>query len=163
MVNKFSGFATLKQPEDLYLKLVHDRKRMTQEPCDPYSAFDFFVTAEHLLDWVIPGMGKDQRKKRGALRDSNAILRVVSHVANGSKHFVAESQHHQSVDDVVNCGYADDYATDYYEELLVVQLSNTEQKDLGVSFISTLDLANRAIEFWKGYLGLAHSGVGPAP
>jgi hypothetical protein len=50
MNSTFKGFAQLKQPEDLYLKLAHDRKRMEATPLDAYAAFDLFVTAKHMLD-----------------------------------------------------------------------------------------------------------------
>lgn len=156
MTTAFKGFAKLQQPADLYLKLVHDRKRMALEPRDPYAAFDFFVTAEHMLDWVFPGMDKGPKAKRTALRKSSPVLRIVSHVANGSKHFAAESKHHQSVENIVSSGYAEeDYAENYFEVLLVVELSAAEQSELEARFLTTLQLPDRALAFWETYLGLA--------
>lgn len=156
MTALFSGFAKLRQPADLYLKLVHDRRRMALEPRDPYAAFDFFVTAEHMLDWVFPGMEKGAKARRAALRGGSPILRIVSHVANGSKHFAAESVQHQSVRNIVSGGYAeDDYAYDHFETLLSIELSEAEQSEVGAPLLTTLDLADRALAFWQGYLGLA--------
>lgn len=156
MTTPFKGFAKLQQPADLYLKLVHDRKRMALKPRDPYAAFDFFVTAEHMLDWVFPGMDKGPKGKRAALRKSSPVLRIVSHVANGSKHFAAEAVQHQSVQNIVSSGYAeDDYANDYFEALLIVELSDAEQSEVGAPFLTTLHLADRALDFWESYLDLA--------
>lgn len=109
-----------------------------------------------MLDWVIAGMAKGPAAKRAALRKSSPVLRAVSHVANGSKHFAAEPVQHQSVQDIVSSSYAEDgYASDYFEKLLIVQLSDAEQSELGAPFLTTLDLADRALAFWEDYLNLA--------
>jgi hypothetical protein len=47
---RFTGFAELQTPCDLLRKLQHDISRMAADSGDSYAAFDFFVTAEHLLD-----------------------------------------------------------------------------------------------------------------
>jgi hypothetical protein len=60
-----------------------------------YVAFDFFVTAEHLLDWQYPGDANKQR--RTDERRSEVLLQICSHIATGGKHFQVESPHHQSV------------------------------------------------------------------
>ncbi len=93
------GFGNLQTPLDLLRKLRHDLERMKADPLDTYAAFDFFVTAEHLVDWTIP----DQRDKnrggdRKALRASEPLLQVTSHIASGAKHFRATAAHHDSVD-----------------------------------------------------------------
>jgi hypothetical protein len=74
-------------------KLQHDLERMTKSPQDQYAAFDFFVTAEHILDWIYP----DDKAAQKFLRSSNPLLRITSHLANGSKHFQAKAARHQSV------------------------------------------------------------------
>ena len=61
----------------------------------PNVAVDFFVTAEHMADWVLPGQAN--RQARETLRASSVLLQVPSHVANGAKHFIAEARPHQSV------------------------------------------------------------------
>lgn len=38
------------------LKLKHDYERIKMDPTDQYVAFDFFITAEHIIDWVLPGI-----------------------------------------------------------------------------------------------------------
>jgi hypothetical protein len=154
MTRPFKGFAALRQPGDLYRKLVHNRRRMQFKPRDVYAAFDFFVTAEHMRDWVLPG------NKNGAAREAlgkdNVILRLVSHLANGSKYFQAEDKRHRSVEDVQEDGYADaDYVEDdYWEQTLLIHLLPAEQEALGAPFITSVELADRTLQFWAEYLKL---------
>ena len=94
----FQGFAPLQCPADLLSKLAHDIERIRKDPIDTYAAFDFFVTAEHLVDWLLPDRpGTSQSALRKAKRDSSELLRITSHLANGAKHFQALARQHDSV------------------------------------------------------------------
>jgi hypothetical protein len=76
-------------------------ERLRKDPNDTYAAFDFFVTAEHIVDWLLPDRpGTSQSAARKAKRESSDLLRVTSHLANGAKHFQALARHHDSVADV---------------------------------------------------------------
>lgn len=91
------------------------------------TAFDFFVTAEHIVDWTHP---KD-REKRKELRGL-PLLAVTSHIANDAKHFEVTAKHHQSVEDVeksryVKAGYVKE---DYSDDLLLIHLSPMYQEYL---------------------------------
>jgi hypothetical protein len=92
------GFGNLQTPADLLAKLRHDRSRIEVGPSDQYAAFDFFVSAEHMADWVLPGRANEAARRR--LRDSSILLEVTSHIANGSKHLIADKPHHRSVSHV---------------------------------------------------------------
>ncbi len=111
-------------PRDLLFKLQHDYSRLQQTPNDPYVAFDFFVTAEHLLDWIYPG--SSGKPGRAAERDANLILQVVSHLATGAKHFIPQARHHVSVQHAVvaptNYGEAQSGTAAYGAPHLVVDL-----------------------------------------
>ncbi|MGQ3685240.1 MAG: hypothetical protein ACUBOA_09600 [Candidatus Loosdrechtia sp.] len=72
-MSTYKGFGELKVPRDLLNKLEHDIKRMENSPQDQYAAFDFFVTAEHLVDWVHP----DNKDKRTQLRSSPKTSEVL--------------------------------------------------------------------------------------
>jgi len=97
----FKGFALLQRPDDLVAKLAHDFERIRASPADAYAAFDFFVTAEHIVDWLLPDSpGVDQSPARKSKTQSSALLRVTSHIANGAKHFEALAKHHDSVADL---------------------------------------------------------------
>ena len=47
----FEGFFELQTAQDLLAKLRHDFDRLKKSPMDSYAAFDFFVTAYHMLEW----------------------------------------------------------------------------------------------------------------
>ncbi len=89
------GFFQLETPDDLLAKLERDFARMNRAPNDPDPAYDFFVTAEHMLDWLYPGNAG--RKSREEQRDRHALLQLVSHIATGAKHMVPEAKRHKSV------------------------------------------------------------------
>jgi hypothetical protein len=84
------GFFELQTPADLLRKLRADLEDMKRQPRNSYLAFNFFVTAEHMKDWLFPGY--ENTSKRKALHDSSHVLQICSHVANGAKHFVAQAR-----------------------------------------------------------------------
>jgi hypothetical protein len=64
---------------------------------DSFAAFDFFVTAYHMVEWLHPG--KSNESKREQLKGSSNLLQTISHLANGAKHFQATHKQHASVKD----------------------------------------------------------------
>lgn len=147
IVRSFNGFAELRVPRDLVEKLEYDLERVLKSPQDQYAAFDFFVTAEHIVDWIHP----DDRGAREAVRSSSSLLRITSHLANGVKHFEARAAHHQSVVDVeksryVEAGYVEE---GYFEDPLIVHLTTEEQGFFGQSGIEVANLAKQVYEYWK--------------
>jgi hypothetical protein len=144
---EFRGFGELQSPRDLLIKLKHDLERMENSPEDQYAAFDFFVTAEHIVDWLHPS----ERKAREDLRSSTAILRITSHIANGAKHFEATAKRHQSVmgiekDRYVEAGYVED---GYLAEPLVIRLTEDEATAVGGPIIDAISLARLVLEYWN--------------
>ena len=93
----FKGFGSLKTPIDLLQKIRHDFKRLSDAPDNVYAAFDFFVSAYHMLDWLHPNDDAGRR----AEENKCPLLQVCSHLANGAKHFEASAKQHTSVHDVV--------------------------------------------------------------
>jgi len=146
-MSDFKGFAELRIPRDLVQKLEYDFERIRRSPQDQYAAFDFFVTAEHIVDWIHP---KD-KKARETIRSSSSLLRITSHLANGVKHFQATAKHHQSVANVeksryVEVGYVED---GYFEDPLIIHLTPDEQKTFGQGSIEVVFLAQQVYEYWK--------------
>lgn len=87
----FKGFwPELQTPKDLLVKLESDYFRLESDPINTYAAFDFFVTAEHIIDWSF-----QEQAEKTRLRKDNTLLKIVSHLGNGAKHFIAER--HSSV------------------------------------------------------------------
>ena len=60
-----AGIFDLKTPKDLLEKLGRDLERLRAAPNDTDHAFNFFVTAEHMPDWLHPGnKGKRDRERK---------------------------------------------------------------------------------------------------
>lgn len=145
----FTGFGTLKTPRDLLRKMEHDHARMESEPSNEYAAFDFFVTAEHMLDWIHPD--KKNKKVREAIRDSEVLLQITSHIANGAKHFEATDPRHKSVTEIERGQYVEpDYVEPgYFAEPLVIKLSAAEGAVLGRTEIEATELGRRVLAYWR--------------
>ena len=146
-MSSFKGFAELRVPRDLVRKLEYDLERVLKSPQEQYAAFDFFVTAEHIVDWLHP----DDKEARKSLRSSSSLLRFTSHLANTVKHFDAKAKHHQSVADVekprfVAAGYVKD---GFFEDPVTVHLTADERQWFGQSSIDVTVLAQQVYEYWK--------------
>jgi hypothetical protein len=155
-MSKFEGFFRLKIPADLLEKLRHDLLRIRQDLMDSYAAFDFFVTAEHLLDWKYRDTGGEPNKeKKRQLRRGVPLLRVTSHLANGAKHFEALANHHHSVSDAgVHESAFDPAVFDpavFDTARLVVQLKGDDASALRPE-IGVEALAERVLQYWEANL-----------
>ena len=77
------GSFELQTAKDLLRKLHHDSDRLKKSPVDSHVAFDFFVTAYHMLEWQYPnGRGRTQTYLKN-------WFQVCRHLANGAKYFQA--------------------------------------------------------------------------
>jgi hypothetical protein len=137
---------------DLLAKLRHDYSRLREAPNDPYVAFDFFVTADHLLDWVYPGaLGQSSRT---AERDAHPILQVVSHLAAGARHMVPEDRRPVSVPHADHArsthGNAEHGTATSESAHLVVNLEGAAAAELGIA-ATPLKLATRALQYWEDH------------
>lgn len=149
-----TGVFDLKTPSDLLQMMARELERLRGDPSNADHAFNLFVTAEHMLDWLYPGReGSDARR---VLRDSEPLLQIVSHIANGAKHFDRLSEHHRSVVGYQKPGgffppgfFADGYFADGYfpEATLTVALSEEAARDFG-NTIAAVSLAERVYHFW---------------
>ena len=90
-----SGVFNLNHPQDLLAKMARELNRLRVSPDDVDHAFNFFVTAEHMLDWIHPE--PERRAQRKALRRDDPLLATVSHLASGAKHFDHLQGLHMSV------------------------------------------------------------------
>ena len=143
-----SGFAELRTALDLLIKLRHDMQRMQSLPEDQYAAFDFFITAEHIVDWLHP-RDKDARRM---LRAANPLLRVTSHLASGAKHFHVQDARHRSVIATEKVRYVErDYVEEgYFADPLIISLTAEEAAALDCErTIEAVKLGRRILEFWE--------------
>lgn len=148
------GFGELQTPGGLLAKLHHDLKRFESAPGDQCAAFDFFVTADSLVDWLHPDMAdrpgetSAAKDRRRALRNGNPLTRITAHIANGAKHFVATR--HSAIagiekDRYVEKGYVED---GYFVDPVVIQLSAREAQELNLpEMIEGLELARMVLRF----------------
>lgn len=153
------GLFQLKTASDWRAKLRRDLDRLKTNPLDPDAAFNFFVTAEHMLDWVFPG--KSNETKRTAERDGSVLLQVCSHIANGGKHFETEAKRHKSVSSTgrrrggwfgSNWFASNWFASNWFGPTprLVVALQGDAAKGLGAS-MEVVDLANQVMAYWDAH------------
>ena len=152
------GVFQLVGPTDLRAKLRRDLKRFSEEPLNPDMAFNFFVTAEHMLDWVYPGRANS--KRRTAEKRESALLRVCSHLANGAKHFEVEDPQHDSVKSTGTAGgylspsyFPSAYLADAYfgaGRVLVVRLGPAASAALA-PVVPALTLAEQVLQYWDSH------------
>lgn len=145
-MSNLTGFVGLRTPADLLGKLQHDIRCMVADPGNEYAAFDFFVTAEHIVDWLHP----DDKLARTNLRKSDPLLQIASHIANGAKHFEAKSSHHSSVSSLQRERYLDSACKEpgVEERAIVIELTAREATKLGATSFEVIVLAYRLLEFW---------------
>ena len=141
-------------PADLVRKLEHDFRRLQGNPRDTYAAFDFFVTAEHIPDWM----------RNIPVKREIPLLRVVSHLAAGAKHFIPQDKRHQSVRAVEVEGgafQADAFQADAFDVgSLVVQLQGDEAALFGTE-VGVLQLAELVLQYWREQVGAANAPIQP--
>ena len=135
--------------QDLLTKLQSDLAKLRDRPADAYLAYNLFVTAEHMLDWVWPGNpGGAAALEREKVRQSEALLQVVSHLATGAKHFQPNPKKHHSVKTIEAGSYGvGPYGAGPYGGDLLIQLDGVAAKTLGSS-VSVLDLATKVVDYW---------------
>ncbi|WP_310345609.1 hypothetical protein [Pelomonas aquatica] len=92
-------FFGMEHARELLEKPEWEFERLREAPNSRFTAFNFFVTAEHLLDWALPDQS---RKAREARRDSEAFLLVVSHLCNRAKHLRLGTGHTSGMKAEVN-------------------------------------------------------------
>lgn len=151
-----NGAFTLKTPTDLLGKLEVDYSALQRNRGDPYLAYNFFVTAEHMLDWVYPGNAN--RGKRTAERNSEILLQVCSHLAAGAKHFTVEAKHHNSVSapgkrrrwNPLAGPLSSPQLTPGGIPVLTIKLEGEAEESIGPS-VEVLRLAQMVIEYWRNH------------
>jgi hypothetical protein len=119
---------------------------------DAYLAFNFFITAEHLLDWQFPGQANEPQRR--VARQTDVLLEITSHIASGAKHFIVEAKHHKSVVATQRrSGYFGRYMGHWFGHSmgargLFVVLDGSAATHLGQS-ISAVELARRVMAYWN--------------
>ena len=143
-MSELNGFFSLRTPKDLLAKLEADYDRLRDAESTSvvaqYAAFDFFVTAEHLVDWQFHSVG-------GSLKPHRAYPdgALVNDVASGAKHFRVDAKRHTTVSDTRSAGafQADAFQSDAFDVArLVVDLEDG-------STVDVMDVATRVLDHWR--------------
>jgi hypothetical protein len=149
----FNGFFDVRDPQALFQKMRYDYGRMLASPLDAYPAWDFFVTANHLIDWIWPSAGTAQHREE---RKWEAIPRICEHLANGAKHFIVNREH-SAVLQIERTGGAFESlaadAADVRSDMLLITLDTMEAADIGVAQISASAMARQVLLYWGRRMG----------
>ena len=143
------GFVELRNVKDYWKKLLFDFDHLRENEEHTYTAFNFFVTAYHLIDWIFEGQKSEERTEL----HQKPLMKLCSHIANGAKHFHIDSKRHKSVKKIEKDRYVEEgYVEEgYFEEPIIIYLSEPLKSKFGES-ISVVDLAEQIIDFWKNEL-----------
>jgi hypothetical protein len=143
-----AGFFHLTRPSDLFQKLGRELGRLQAAPHDVDHAFNFFVTAEHLPDWL-------GSRRRSTRKKKPILLQVVWDIASGAKHFKLRKSHKSVASTTRQGNFADrhwarkHFAKDHFGATLIINLSGDAAKDLGGPSITALDLAEQVHGYWS--------------
>jgi len=144
-MSQLDGFFSLRTPRELLEKLEHDFERLRSAGATTqaaqYAAFDFFVSAEHLPDWVKAASSGTLSQNR-----SYADGALVSHVANGAKHFCVDANRHVEAREtmvVPEAFQANAFQNDAFQTGQLV----IEMEDGAV--VAVLDVARRVLSHWQ--------------
>lgn len=154
------GIFTIDKPSKLLKKLEHDYEALRNDRNNSYLAFNFFVTAEHMLDWIYPG--RSNNSQRSSERNKSIILQICSHIANGAKHFKVEDKRHKSVSNTHKGGGAGFGGANLGTILiggngnlptgssLFIRLDGDAEKQYGTT-VNVLLLAEDTLSFWQNH------------
>lgn len=143
-MSQLNGFFSLRRPRDLLEKLESDFHRLKVADATSveaqYAAFDFFITALHMADWMKGAVG-------GALSSHKAYPEgaLVDHLGNGAKHFRVDPSKHTTVLDTGAAGCFDPKAFDaaaFDVARLVIDLEDGTKADV-------LDVAEQVLAHWR--------------
>ena len=138
----------LQTPQDLLRKLQHDYERMKAQPSDSYRAFDFFMTAYHIKDWV--GWA-DVEKYVVGKPEAATLIRTCGEIANNAKH--SRKDRKAQLAGTRLEGAAFDPRAFQNSAFQTGTLMIDTGVELGQT--DTLTLAKNVLEFWLSYPGLA--------
>lgn len=152
-MTKMSGFFELRSWLDLHDKLEWEFKQLSATPDDTYIAYNFFVTAWHLLEWVHPDpIGTSNRS---CLKDKEPLLQICEHLAVGAKHFEPTNKDLKSVASTgmqpgaLGGAWGGSWGSSWGRHLTVVLQGEAQQK-YGDS-IAVEHLASLVMNYWREF------------
>ena len=156
------GLFTLATIGQLFEKLGMDLKDLQADPHDVRRAFNFFVTADHMVDWARPDKTfRDGERARTELREQCWLLPLVYQISSGAKHFRALAPTHKSLagtktksravfaEPQIGTRKVFDKTT---RLTFTIELGPDVAQKYGKSEIDVPVLAAKVFEWWKGYM-----------
>lgn len=155
-----SGFFRLRTPLDLLAKMEFDYQRLEAEPRNEYVAFDFFVTAAHLPEWL----GKFRCSQQINGDKPKAMNAVCQHLASGAKHFTPgkhSAVRGTGVSTPAISGLARSGITisGLVQPNLLILLAPDEAKAIGVEAVTSLALASMLLTYWREHEGVKRAAA----
>lgn len=147
-MSELNGFFSLRTARDLLVKLEADFNRLSDADKSSikaqYAAFDFFVCAEHIPDWLNETTGGSKNSHRDYPEGA-----LVSHIASGAKHFHVRDKRHTTVKGTtsVQGAFQDNafQAPAFQVPCLVVDLEDGSHAEV-------LDIATKVLRHWRSIL-----------
>ena len=144
------GVFGLNNQNDLYSKLEWEFKNLSSEPQNGYHAYNFFVTAWHLLEWKYP----NDKKTCKEIRDSMPLLQICEHLAVGAKHFAPTNPNLESVieskkSSVWGLAWAKGtWKEGSWDSWLVINLDGDARAEFG-QIVKAHEFANLVMNYWR--------------
>jgi hypothetical protein len=141
------GFFELRKGMDPLHKLEWDYVQLQQDTENVYLAYNFFVTAENMPEWM-----KDKTFKH-KIQQEKLLLTLVNELATGAKHMTSGKKK-----PAIDSAKRDRYVAEGYVkcgdvmEPLVVRLSTAQAAKRGQDTIDVFTLAGEVPAFWQQYL-----------
>jgi hypothetical protein len=141
---------------ELAKKLEWEFEQLIAKPNNAYHAYNFFVTAWHLVEWKYPDLA--DTSIRNKLREQTPLLQICEHLAVGAKHFEPRSAHLNAVSGSKKSGVwadgvwaANAWGEDVWETWLEITLTGEAQKMYG-DRIRVDELARKVMDYWRASL-----------
>ena len=152
-----AGLFDLVTADDLCAKLDHDYRRVQADSADVFAAFDFIVTAWHLLEWRYPG--DSAKAQREDLCQQYPVLGLSKHLCVSGKHYKPTNPKLQSVQGSFRKSawkrgvWAPGvWAKSIWQDGLVIELLGAAKAALGER-LTMGQFADLVVEFWHGPAG----------
>jgi hypothetical protein len=155
-----TGIFGLNRPEELLDKLERDFERLQDDMGQQamlYTAFDFFVTAYTLVDWVKKHKSLTQAQVDALYQEM--LIKICADLANGSKHFQLTNPPPKTSVTTHSSGPV--FEPGVFEPGVVqddwrawVELSPSETAAAGVpTACPVMTLATEVLTYWRRYFG----------
>lgn len=145
-----TGMFWMQKPGALFNKMVADANAIAADPLNSHACFNFFVTAEHMPEWLYPGDAN--KKKRGDIK-TQPLLRICPQIANGGKHFTTDDERHNAIASTavsevvwINPRNPDSRASAVE---FVIHLNTEEAVVFGCTTMNVRELVKRILDFWE--------------